>query len=93
MAKKGNRVIVTLECTEARELGVPPSRYTTTKNKKTTPHRLEFKKYNPSCVVTQFIKRSSRFFPSALWTSGPPLSTRDAPAFLDFFIIDIYPVE
>jgi large subunit ribosomal protein L33 len=47
MAKKGNRVIVTLECTEARELGVPPSRYTTTKNKKTTPHRLEFKKYNP----------------------------------------------
>ena len=34
MAKKGNRVIVTLECTEARELGVPPSRYTTTKNKK-----------------------------------------------------------
>ena len=44
---KGNRVIVTMECTEARELGVPPSRYTTTKNKKTTPQRLEKKKYNP----------------------------------------------
>lgn len=44
---KSNRVIVTLECTEARDLGVPPSRYTTTKNKKTTPDRLEFKKYNP----------------------------------------------
>lgn len=47
MAKAGNRVIVTLECTEARGLGKPPSRYTTTKNKKTTPKRLELKKYNP----------------------------------------------
>ena len=44
---KGNRVIVTLECTEARALGVPPSRYTTTKNKKTHPKRMEKKKYNP----------------------------------------------
>ena len=47
MAKKGNRVIVTLECTEAREIGASPSRYTTTKNKKTTPARIELKKYNP----------------------------------------------
>lgn len=47
MASKGNRVIVTLECTEARALGKPPSRYTTTKNKKTTPKRLEKRKYNP----------------------------------------------
>jgi large subunit ribosomal protein L33 len=47
MAKKGNRVIVTLECTEAREIGASPSRYTTTKNKKTTPARIESKKYNP----------------------------------------------
>mgnify|MGYP000146964362 CR=1 FL=1 len=44
---KGNRVIVTLECTEARKIGKSPSRYTTTKNKKTMPERLELKKYNP----------------------------------------------
>ena len=47
MAKKGNRVIVTLECTEARGIGASPSRYTTTKNKKTTPARIELRKYNP----------------------------------------------
>ena len=48
MAKKskGNVVLVTLECTEARALGAPPSRYTTTKNKKTHPKRMEKKKYN-----------------------------------------------
>jgi large subunit ribosomal protein L33 len=44
---KGNRVIITLECTEARKIGKTPSRYTTTKNKKNTPDRLELKKYNP----------------------------------------------
>ena len=43
-----NRVIVTLECTEARGLGKTPSRYTTMKNKKNNPKRLELKKYNPS---------------------------------------------
>jgi large subunit ribosomal protein L33 len=49
MAKsKGNRVIVTLECTEARPLGLTPSRYTTMKNKKNNPKRMELKKYNPS---------------------------------------------
>jgi len=42
-----NRVIVTLECTEARGLGKSPSRYTTMKSKKNTPKRLELKKYNP----------------------------------------------
>ena len=47
MAKAGSRVIVTLECTEARPLGKTPSRYSTTKNKKTTPKRLELRKYNP----------------------------------------------
>ena len=47
MAKKGNRGIVTLECTEAREIGATPSRYTTMKNKKNTPSRIELKKYNP----------------------------------------------
>jgi large subunit ribosomal protein L33 len=45
---KGPRVIITLECTEARKIGKSPSRYTTTKNKKTHPERLELKKYNPS---------------------------------------------
>ncbi len=46
MAKKGPRNVITLECTEARKEGKSPSRYTTTKNKKTTPERLELKKYN-----------------------------------------------
>ena len=44
---KGPRVQITLECTEARKLGKTPSRYTTTKNKKNTPDRMEKKKYNP----------------------------------------------
>ena len=48
MAKKGPRNVITLECTEARKEGASPSRYTTTKNKKTTPERIELKKYNPS---------------------------------------------
>jgi large subunit ribosomal protein L33 len=41
--------IITLECTEARAEGKPPSRYVTTRNKKSirTPNRLEKKKYNP----------------------------------------------
>jgi large subunit ribosomal protein L33 len=41
--------IVTLECTEAKALGKPVSRYMTTRNKKSprTPNRLEKKKYNP----------------------------------------------
>ncbi len=48
MAKKGPRNVITLECTEARKEGKSPSRYTTTKNKKTTPERVELKKYNPN---------------------------------------------
>ena len=47
MAKKGKVKIITLECTEARKLGAPPSRYTTRKNTQTHPERLEKKKYNP----------------------------------------------
>jgi large subunit ribosomal protein L33 len=41
--------IVTLECTEAKALDKPVSRYMTTRNKKSprTPNRLEKKKYNP----------------------------------------------
>lgn len=46
MAKKGDRIIVTLECTEARKEGETPSRYTTTKNKRKQTERLELKKYN-----------------------------------------------
>ena len=44
-----SRDIITIECTEARPLGLPPSRYVTTRNKKSlqTPGRLEKKKYNP----------------------------------------------
>lgn len=44
--KKDNRVIITLECTEARKLGETPSRYTTTKNRQNTTGRLELKKFN-----------------------------------------------
>ncbi|MSP91781.1 MAG: 50S ribosomal protein L33 [Myxococcales bacterium] len=41
-----NRSIVHLECQTCRASGIPGvSRYTTTKNKKTTPGRLTFKKY------------------------------------------------
>jgi large subunit ribosomal protein L33 len=49
--KKGVRIIVTLECTEAKAEGASPSRYTTQKNKKNTPERMELTKYNP------FLKR------------------------------------
>ncbi len=48
MAKKGARVQITIECTEARKLGKSPSRYRTSKNKQQHPERLELKKYNPS---------------------------------------------
>ena len=50
MAKKakGNRVQVILECTEQKASGVPGiSRYITTKNKKNTPGKMEFLKYDP----------------------------------------------
>jgi large subunit ribosomal protein L33 len=49
MAKgKENRIIITLECTEAKKEGKPVSRYTSTKNKKNTTERLLLKKYNPN---------------------------------------------
>jgi large subunit ribosomal protein L33 len=41
------REIVTLECTEARKEGKPPSRYMSTRNKKLQTERVEKKKYNP----------------------------------------------
>ncbi|MFN0068630.1 MAG: 50S ribosomal protein L33 [Limisphaerales bacterium] len=42
------REIITIECTEARKLGASPSRYTTTRNKKTKAEKLELKKFNPA---------------------------------------------
>ncbi|MBZ4220013.1 MAG: 50S ribosomal protein L33 [Chlorobiaceae bacterium] len=49
MAKgKENRIVITLECTEAKKEGQTVSRYTTTKNKKNTTERLILKKYNPN---------------------------------------------
>jgi large subunit ribosomal protein L33 len=54
MAKnKGVRILITLECTECRSnvnkrsSGV--SRYTTQKNRRNNPERLELKKYCPHC--------------------------------------------
>ncbi len=41
------REIVTIECTEARKLGLPPSRYMTKRNKKLQQEKIEKKKYNP----------------------------------------------
>ncbi|NUN09866.1 MAG: 50S ribosomal protein L33 [Ignavibacteriaceae bacterium] len=38
------RDIITLECTECKRRN-----YSTTKNKRTHPARVEFKKYCPSC--------------------------------------------
>ena len=61
MAKnKGARVIVTLRCVECRDrsnnkdqkINKRSSRkvdYTTTKNRRNTPDRLEIKKYCPNC--------------------------------------------
>ena len=42
--------IIIIECTEARAEGKSPSRYATTRNKKSlrTPGRLEKKKFNPA---------------------------------------------
>ena len=54
MAKnKGTRILITLECQECRSdlrqgfSGV--SRYSTTKNRRNNPERLELKKYCPNC--------------------------------------------
>ena len=56
MAKsKGTRVLVTLECSECkkntnkRSAGV--SRYSTTKNRRNDPNRLELKKFCPHCNI------------------------------------------
>ncbi|MDR1497080.1 MAG: 50S ribosomal protein L33 [Puniceicoccales bacterium] len=43
-----SRDIIILECTEARKEGKRPSRYMTTRNKKTVQEKLEKLKYNPA---------------------------------------------
>jgi len=40
------RELVTIECTEARKAGQPPSRYVTSRNKKTKQEKVELMKYN-----------------------------------------------
>ncbi len=53
MAKKGTRIVVTLECTECRSTPASKkrkpgvSRYTTEKNRRNTTERLELKKFCP----------------------------------------------
>ena len=53
MAKKGTRIVVTLECTECRTAPASEkrspgvSRYTTEKNRRNTTDRLELKKFSP----------------------------------------------
>ncbi len=51
MAKKkkgAGRQVITIECTEQKKSGLPGmSRYSTTKNKRNTPKRIEIMKYNP----------------------------------------------
>ena len=44
MAKKDIRMVVTLECTECRERN-----YTSQKNRRNDPQRMELEKYCPRC--------------------------------------------
>ena len=57
MAKnKGSRILITLECTECRSNTNKStncvSRYTTQKNRRNNPERLELKKYCKHCNKT-----------------------------------------
>ena len=62
MAKnKGSRITITLECpnrnlknTNQRRKGI--FRYTTTKNRRNTPNRIELKKFCPNCNCHQVFK-------------------------------------
>nr|YP_009589181.1 50S ribosomal protein L33 [Corallina ferreyrae]YP_009660649.1 50S ribosomal protein L33 [Corallina chilensis]QBL75697.1 50S ribosomal protein L33 [Corallina ferreyrae]QCS25597.1 50S ribosomal protein L33 [Corallina chilensis] len=62
MAKnKGSRITITLECScrnlkniEKRSNGI--FRYTTTKNRRNTPNRIELKKFCPKCNQHQIFK-------------------------------------
>jgi large subunit ribosomal protein L33 len=44
MAKKADRIIIYLACTECKDRN-----YTSSKNKRNDPARLEFEKYCPRC--------------------------------------------
>ena len=44
MAKKENRIVITLACTECRERN-----YTSSKNRTNDPGRIEIKKFCPRC--------------------------------------------
>ncbi|MGI8588219.1 MAG: 50S ribosomal protein L33 [Chloroflexia bacterium] len=46
MAKKADRIIMTLACTECKERN-----YTTSKNKRSDAARMEINKYCPRCRV------------------------------------------
>ena len=50
---KGTRLVITLECTECRsnetKRSAGVSRYTTKKNRKNTPERIELKKFCRYC--------------------------------------------
>ncbi|MCB0217361.1 MAG: 50S ribosomal protein L33 [Caldilineae bacterium] len=48
MAKKAVRTVITLECTECRERN-----YTSEKNRRNDPSRLELKKYCSRCRTHQ----------------------------------------
>ena len=41
------REVITIECSEARKEGKPPSRYTTSRNKKLKTEKLAAMKFNP----------------------------------------------
>ena len=46
MAKKADRIIITLACTECKERN-----YTSSKNKRNDPARMELQKFCPRCRV------------------------------------------
>ena len=92
MAKKGTRVVVTLECTEARTSTDPKrsngiSRYTTEKNRRNTTERLELKKFNPHLnrmTIHKEIKYSNQIMPNSIFKKqlspikpGDPIDYKD----------------
>jgi len=54
MAKKADRIIITLACNECKERN-----YTSTKNKRNDPARMELQKYCPRCR-THHIHRETK---------------------------------
>jgi large subunit ribosomal protein L33 len=52
------REIVTLECTEAKKEGKPPSRYMTTRNKKEQTERVEKKEIQPLSAAAHTAPRN-----------------------------------